>query len=417
MAWVADETRVVHTIFGKGTFKGYEKTYILVDFDSCGLKKLSSQVVVNGLLKQDKSKKTKRKKENVTTMPTEKQFNKSDLVISGINVAEGTVYEIPVFFNETYYVIGSLNAPKIYGSYNLTVIGDIKAEELDVKGTLHVMGTVSSSKIICGKNFICSETVMTDELSVGGNLTAGFIKVKNCDCGGNVLVQSVADIAGRINIENICLVAEGIVGQGAYSSIKTVTGEYFDFDGDISGSVIDLGDEEKSLEMETITPAETIERMDLEESLSVAKEKLKDAVANYVEIDDLVSAIDDVASLGNMDFADWGKVIHTLQEISEGKSIDNLKDYLIVCYADHILPKQIQSYSGFERVFSEIYEDAKKRLSELPYRAADAADLAFSIKVVEEYGEDEMLDVDEIMDKIFQSIGIKYTTVKSFFSK
>ena len=58
--------------------------------------------------------------------------------------------------------------------------------------------------------------------------------------------------------------------------------------------------------------------------------------------------------------------------------------------------------------------EAEKSLDTLPFHARNVDDLAYALKTVTFCSNELKIDVDEAFDRIFQSIGIKYKTVKAF---
>ena len=94
---------------------------------------------------------------------------------------------------------------------------------------------------------------------------------------------------------------------------------------------------------------------------------------------------------------------------------ENFKDYLILFYAQKILPKEIQGYETVEHIFEKPFEDAQAEGIELPFTVSDIKEFEITLRIVLLYYHELGYSRDELLDKMFQSIGIKYSTVGSFF--
>ena len=58
--------------------------------------------------------------------------------------------------------------------------------------------------------------------------------------------------------------------------------------------------------------------------------------------------------------------------------------------------------------------EAEKNLDELPFRAKTIEDFAYALRIVTLCENELRIDKDEALEKIFQSVGIKYKTVKGY---
>lgn len=81
-----------------------------------------------------------------------------------------------------------------------------------------------------------------------------------------------------------------------------------------------------------------------------------------------------------------------------------------------MLPESIKTYETIDHVFQRLLPDARKQCSELSYKAKDTREFAFSIHVVDKCSDCMDIEIDEVLDRVFQSVGIKYSTVKYFFN-
>ena len=95
------------------------------------------------------------------------QFNSGDHNFNGQNIAESIATDGDVVFNESYIVVGdTLEAKKLYATYDLTVMGNLSADLIVVNGTLLVNGDIDAETLTCHGKFICTGEVRVKELNV-----------------------------------------------------------------------------------------------------------------------------------------------------------------------------------------------------------------------------------------------------------
>ena len=76
------------------------------------------------------------------------QYDTSDLIVGGVNIAEAIQSDKKLVFNESYTVTGiRTSAPSLYACYDLTVIGDLDVEEIEIRGNLYVLGNIKAKKL------------------------------------------------------------------------------------------------------------------------------------------------------------------------------------------------------------------------------------------------------------------------------
>lgn len=333
-----------------------------------------------------------------------KQFDTSETIISGKNIAEAASYDQPIYFNESYIVTGDIKAPRVYGCYDLIILGDLMADEIEVKGELTVTGKIYAKVLTVEKSLICKGKVNSGEIAVSGNLQAESIYCDVLHCFGNVVVQTIADIKEEIETKNVFVALEGIIGQGSMSSSKTVTGEYFEFEGKIAGRVIDLGEEDNS--------KENLEKSYIEEF----KNKISDELQKNGNMDEehLRKSVHGIAELDCSHWCEWGNLIDRIIDLSYEDNIQNFRDYLLVLFANRIFPKEVTSYETLSHVFRKMLREAEVKCMDLSYMAQNVEELSQSIKIIIYCEELLAIDKKAALDKVFQSVGIKYGTVERF---
>ena len=321
------------------------------------------------------------------------QFDTSDIIVGGANITEAISCDDRLVFNESYIVTGSnLRAPSLYACYDLTVIGDVEVDDIEISGNFYVMGSIKAKKISCLKSIICSGDIDAKEI-YGNEVIANDIACHSIACPGNILAKTTIDISDSLQSDRSVMAGEGILGNGTFVSKNAVAVEYFDFQGEVLGKVIEVDD------------VSTILRKKISEELYKAGEIDENQLVEFVK---QLSKIDDDM------MSDWMKLTEDLVELSYKDRITNLRDYLIIIMATKLLPKEIVGYETIEHVFNNLLIEVEKELDTLPFRAKSIADLAYALKIVILCDNEIQIDQDEALDRIFQSIGIKYKTVKSF---
>ena len=340
------------------------------------------------------------------------QYDTSEHVVGGVNIAEAIQTDKKLVFNESYTITGNkVSAPSIYACYDLTIIGDLEAEEVEVRGNLYVTGIIKAKKLSCLKSIICSGDIDA-EIIYGSELVANDIVCSSISCTGNIIVRTTIDVGETLQSEKSVMAGEGILGGGHFSVKNAVAVEYFDFDGDVLGKVMELDTDATFGEPHT-APSEEVS---FDEASAIFKTKISEELkmAGEVDEDQLVNFVKRLSETDTDMLSDWEKLTQDLVELSYVDKITNLHDYLIIIMATKLLPEEIVGYETIEHVFDNLLIEAEKELDTLPFHAKCIEDFAYALKVVTLCNNELRIDQDEALDRIFQSIGIKYKTVKSF---
>ena len=347
-------------------------------------------------------------------MPDFIQFDTSDIVIGGVNLVETVQSNKKLIYNESYAVVGALlKVPSIYACYDLTVIGDVDSEDIEVKGTLFVKGNIKCKRLSCSKAVICDGDITFEELSAE-NVIANSIIGGTLFCYGNVIVRGTLDIGAKLITDKSVLAGEGIIGSGDFKAQNAVAAEYFEFEGNIVGKVTEL---ETDREFGSIDQMPK-DKKSLDESIIELKENISRELMSAGEIneDQLVCIIERLSHLDYCRMYDWERLAKNIIDISYQDKIKNLREYLDVIMAKKILPAEFIGYETVEHVFVKMLAEAERKIELLPYSARTVTGLAFSIAAVDKCGQEIEMQKEEILDRIFQSIGIKYKTVKGYLN-
>ena len=342
------------------------------------------------------------------------QFDDSQTVIGGVNIAETVRSEQKLAFNESYTVVGDkLTAPALYACYDLTVIGDMEVTEIEVKGNLYVRGNIRAQKLSCHKSVICGGNINAEDITaedvIANDITCGSIV-----CPGNIVARSAIDVRESLRTKKSAIAGEAILGSGQFSAKNAVAAEYVDFHGDVQGGILELETNAVFDGRPVAPPAE--------ESFQTLSEKLREKIerelkkAGKINEDQLVEFVSQLSAIDEHMLSDWKMLTEKLvYELAYPERIANLRDYFILIMATKLLPEEIIGYETLEHIFENLLTDAEQSLDTLPFHAENVEELAYALKIAILCENELRIDKEEALDRIFQSIGIKYQTVKSFF--
>lgn len=348
-------------------------------------------------------------------MSTTVHFESSSRIIGGVNIAEATQSTNRLVFDESYTVIGNkLKASSIYAVYDLTIIGDIEAEEVEVGGTLSITGDIKANRILCNKSIICNGDIDAETVS-GSEITANNITCKELHSTTNVIARMTIDVSESLEAEQSVVSGEGIVGNGVFSAQNAVAVDYFEFDGTVEGKVMEMATDDVFGEPK-IEPAVDVDAMTIEEMIQLMKKKISIGLESAGEVDEeeLLAFIKKISDGDSARRCDWEKIVTRLVELSYSNEIKNLADYLTVVFAKEVLPKEVIEYETIEHVFKKMLPEAEKQLDSIDYKARNLDEFALSLIIADICQEDIKLEKIDMIDRIFQSIGIKYKTVTNY---
>ena len=137
-----------------GIFRESDGTYITIDFENAGIKKFGMNSIGTTLMVvEEKAEKVVAESKPIsqtTYVPVNAQngaliqYDGESGSIAGKNIIEAFEGNDSVIFNESYIIIGEhTEALKIHAMYDLTIMGDVTAQECVVNGSLTVIGKVS----------------------------------------------------------------------------------------------------------------------------------------------------------------------------------------------------------------------------------------------------------------------------------
>lgn len=416
---IKNKTKLKHKTFGDGIFKGKSEKAITVTFPLYGDKNFTLASFKNGFLKiVDTDEENEIEMSSIRGINESGngivQYDTSTIRIGEKNILEAFCSKTSLLFNESYTILGdTMEATSIIACYNLTVVGDLKVEKIEVKGSLTIVGSLSATEVYCQNDLFCNGRIIAETIEVGTDLIAEAVNCKKFYCGGNALVKTTIDLEDA-HTDRVMIAGEGIIGGGNFSVQTAIAIEYFEYDGSIEGEVLELdsgtsfGDERPIKQVP--------EKVSLEELIINAKEALlQGIISSGDESEDCL--LEFAMKLSKIDVAnttDWFNVFSYVIDFSYLDKIENFRDYLFLLYAKEILPKEMVEYETVEHIFKKPLEKATIEAREMSFTASSIEEVMLALKIVIQYHNILSVDKDEAFDKIFQSIGIKYSTVRSF---
>lgn len=423
MNYKIDKTIFRHRLWGEGVLRNIDGTVLSIEFPQTGLKRLTEASVQSGILT------VVNPEVSVAKIPdaiiahndgTLRQYDTSDTVLGEKNILEAFKTDDVVLFNESYTIIGEeTSAKKISATYDLTIIGNITVDEIKVNGDLTVIGDISANVLTCANTLTCQGHVDADKIYVGG-IVAKSVKCVEFVCDSNALIETTIDIDESSRTEKTMVACEGIMGAGTFAALNAIANEYFEFSGDIQGKVLELESDTTLSEITAPVQVGTdLSELNIEEVIRQVEDRLKSEYNRCGTLDE-DAVIELTKLLGNNSLhklADYATIFDTLTNISYQDEIDEFGDYLTVVFAKKILPEDIYRYETIEHIDTLMLPEAEKILDELEFRPQTVERIAQCIRIAIECADVIPMSLDGVLDKIFSSFGLRYSTVKNILDK
>lgn len=436
MNLIENETQFTHKSmpsWGVGVYRKSEGDYITVEFENAGIKKFSKSTVnsmlmpVGETLEPAQSPSPKKENGTKTTYASVNNLNGSLIqfdgeagAIAGKNVIESFDGNDSVIFNETYIIVGErTKALKIHAMYDLTIMGDVTVQECVVNGSLAIIGDAHISNLTCYNTFICKGNLYSDKIYVGRNMNVGSIDCAEIICDGNVVLQTTANINQSAKIGKTMVACEGIMGAGTFSAVNAVANEYFEFDGEYEGKIIEL---ETNATISDTTPIKSDHCENVEEIIDLANQKLAEEYAKCPDMDE-EEIIDHLKKLGAIQNAGLkvlpiiAPIFTKLTEISYQDRIETIDEYLMVLMAQKMLPAEVYGYESVDHIGKVFLPKAQNEIDELGFEPGTIEQFSQALSMAVKFEETLSADWEVLMDKIFESIGLKYATVSSMIGR
>lgn len=427
-------THVSMSCWGVGVYRKSDGDYIFVEFENAGVKKYSKAAINSILLPvgvtgkpSPSSAYTKQSnaKTSITTTAHNPngslvQFDGESEGIAGKNVIEAFESNNSVIFNETYIIVGEhTKALKIHAMYDLTIMGDLTVQECVVNGSLTIIGDAHISSLTCYNTFLCKGYLHSDKIYVGGNMNVGAIDCDEIICDGNVVLQTTANINQSAKIGKTMVACEGIMGAGTFSAVNAIANEYFEFDGEYEGKILELVTDST---ISDTTPVKVAPCETAEEIIDLANQKLAEEYEKCPELDEeeiieRLKKLSAIQSVGLKTLPIVEPLFAKLTEISYRDRIETVDEYLTVLTAQKILPPEIYNYESVEHINKLFLPKARSETDELRFAPCTVEQFSRVLSMAVAFEEELSADWEPLLDKIFESIGLKYSTVSSMIGR
>ena len=346
------------------------------------------------------------------------QFNSGDHVLGNKNIAEALVTTGDVVFNESYIVVGdAMEAEHIHATYDLDVIADLYADSISVNGNLFVKGNIEADELICHGTFICTGEVKVKKIILESYAVADSIVGEELFSGDHLFIRSTVDTNNKFESEGLVVAGEGILGDGSFKASAVIANEYFEFNGENKTKVFEISEMEFTQESVVSVPIEEAKPKDIAGVISLLKETLENHLGVWKELDEeeFVSKFREiVAALDDLHFSE--RLLDTVIELSYEREITNFKDYLVILGAKNVFPKELAEYETIAPVIDDLFNDATYKIDKMEYNADNAREFACSLLLLDLYQDQLPISMEEGADKIFSSVGLRYSTVEHAWS-
>lgn len=436
MNLIENKTKFIHksmSSWGVGVYRKTEGDYITVEFDNAGIKKFIKATINTKLMFVGEALETtptpapnKKIETKTTYVPVNDQngsliqFDGELDGIAGKNIIEAFEGNDSVIFNETYMIVGEhTKALKIHAMYDLTIIGDVTVQECVVNGYLTIIGDAHISNLTCYNTLICKGNLYSDKIYVGRNMDVGSVDCDEMICDGNVVLQTTANINQCAKIGKTMIACEGIMGAGSFSAVNAIANEYFEFDGEYEGKILEL---ETDATISDTTPVKVVPNGTVEEIIDLANLKLAEEYAICPELNE-EEVIAHLKNLGTIQSAGL-KVLPIVEplftkliDISYQDGIETVDEYLMVLMAQRMLPAEVYNYESIDHISNLFLPKAQNEIYELKFEPYTIEQFSQALSMAVKLEEYLSVDWETLMDKIFESIGLKYSTVSSMISR
>jgi len=155
----------------------------------------------------------------------------TDLVASnGLFILQHYIDCDDVTFKASYLVVSGIKCSgKITALFDLIVLGDVEAYEIDVKGRFICMGKCMARTIIVYDE-IWSNKITATTIETSGGITVQELKVKTIIAEGNILIARTLDVDSTAESNKAIICGETAFGAGLISAPTVFTGEPLDLD-------------------------------------------------------------------------------------------------------------------------------------------------------------------------------------------
>lgn len=142
-----------------------------------------------------------------------------------------SIKEDELIFKATYYVVGNIVCRgKLSALFDLIVIGDVFADEADIKGRFVCTGKCQISKTLTVQNDIWADNIEADRIICHENCLAQELDAGDVDVEGNITIGKAFGIERIAQCNQRIICGETIYGAGKVITDMVITGDPIDLD-------------------------------------------------------------------------------------------------------------------------------------------------------------------------------------------
>lgn len=250
-------------------------------------------------------------------------------------------------------------------------------------------------------------------------MNVGSIVCDEIVCDGNVILQTTANINQSAKIGKTIVACEGIMGAGIFSAVNAIANEYFEFDGEYEGKILEL---ETDAIISDTPSVESVACETIEEIIDLANQKLTEEYAKCPDMDeeeiiDHLKKLGAIQSIGLKVLPIVEPIFTKLIEISYQDRIETIDEYLMVLMAQSVLPAELCGYESVDHIGKLLLPKAQNEIDELGFEPCTIEQFSKVLSMALKFEEALSADWEILMDKIFESIGLKYATVSSMLGR
>ena len=250
-------------------------------------------------------------------------------------------------------------------------------------------------------------------------MIAGSVVCDELICDGNAFIQTTANINQVAQIAKTIVAYEGIMGAGKFTAQNAIANEYFEFDGDYDGKILELETDEVICDN---VPQNSISYDTVEDVIALANKKLTEEYSKCSSLDEeqLIDHLHSLSGIENKELKSLPIVeslFSKLVDLSYKSRIETIEEYLNVLDAKDLLPDEVFSYETVEHIGKLYLSKAHDKISNLIFEPATIEQFARVLSMAVKFKEELSDEWEIMMDMIFESVGLKYSTVSSMICR
>ena len=233
---------------------------------------------------------------------------------------------------------------------------------------------------------------------------------------GDLFIKTTIDTGSSLEVDGLVVAGEGIMGDGSFMAKAAIANEYFEFSGKNNSKVFEISEmefTEASVLENDNDPHVDLNAMTIENAIDIFNKAFDKSIDEWSQFEEaeFIGEVRKVAeSMCDLQMID--RVVDTVIALSYERQIENFKDYLYVLCAKNNFPDGMAKYETLQPVIEDMLNEATFKIDKMDYKAKNIQELAVSLFVLNKYYEQLPISVEEAADKIFSSIGIRYSTVE-----